>query len=228
MEKPVKHKRARKVLLSVLAAAVVLVAVFTAASLTISLPTKGEPAGPYANPRSALVVIDVQNDTTGNTHRYGDTASFVENVNRAVAIAGQAGMDILYVKNEYGNNPVVLLLSAGRYRRGTPGAELDGSLQVVNGNIFSKSVGDSFSSEEFERYLVSREVGTLWLAGADAAACVYSTAMGGLNRNYRVCVIEDALITVSDSVMRQMLAQYRTDGIEVVSLEQFGELARQP
>jgi nicotinamidase-related amidase len=213
-------KRGTKMVVLIVAG-IVIITLFIAAS-HISGPTKGTVIPTYGDPKSALLVIDVQNDTTGNTAMYGDTAGFVEKVNQAVALAGQNGMEIIYIKNVYGGNPLIFILSRGKYRKGTNGAELDGNLRVVNdGNIFSKSVGDSFSSKDFEKYLISKEVNTLYIAGADAAACVFNTARGGINRGYKVYVIEDAIITINDATMALMIKQYRSLGIETIDLARF-------
>jgi len=133
-------------------------------------------------------------------------------------------MEILYIKNVYGNNPIIMLLSGGRFKKGTDGAEFDSNLYVVNENIFIKSIGDSFSSVALNEYLVSHNVDTLYIIGADAAGCIYSTARGGLNRHFYVNIIKDSVITRSDDIMNQMLNQYEKDGITVIDLAKFDEL----
>lgn len=221
-----KKRKWLRILLPIVGVIVIFTAAVLLTSFYVANPTKGTPIARYDNPKSALLVIDVQNDTTSNKSFYGDTTEFVENVNQAIALAEQGGMEILYVKNINGSNPIVLLLSLGRYRKGTAGVELDGRLQLVNENTFSKSIGDSFSSKEFEEYLISKSVDTLYIVGADASACVYSTARGGTNRGYNVNVVEDAVISISDSIKKQMLQQYAADGVEVINLAQFEEVVR--
>lgn len=209
-----------RILLPIAGIVVILTAAIVLTSLYVARPTKGAAIAQYENPKSALLVIDVQKDTTGNTSFYGDTGSFIEKVNQAVTYAQESGMEILYIQNITGGNPIIQLLSQGKYRKGTEGAELDDSLQVVNGNVFTKSLGDSFSSSEFEEYLISNEVNSLYLVGADAAGCVYSTAKGGLNRNYGVNIIRDAIITINGNTMDQILKQYDSDGMVVIDLAQ--------
>ena len=213
-------------LFAILGIVVILIATAVLTSLYINAPTKGTPIDQYENPRAALLVIDVQNDTTGTTGFYGDTTEFVANVNQAISFAHEKEMEILYVKNEYGNNPIVSLLSMGKYRKGTNGAELDNRLQVVNENVFSKSIGDSFSSKDFEEYLISKEIDTLYIVGADASACIYSTARGGTNRHYNVNVIKEAIITINEKTMTQMLTKYASDDIKVIDLLQFQEIVQ--
>ncbi len=192
-------------------------------NMFVNAPTTGSAIPAYDSPKAALLVIDVQNDTTNNTDLYDDTTAFVENVNNAIALAETQGMEILYVKNEYEGNPLVSLLAGGRYQPGSEGAELDARLQVLNDSIFTKSVGDSFSSATFEAFLAEKQVDTLYIAGADAAACVLSTARGGLNRGYQVNILGDAIITVDDATMSTMLATYEDLGINVMETK---EMAR--
>ena len=212
------------ILFSIIGIVVVCAATVVITNLYIASPTKGVNITRSNDPQSALLVIDVQNDITGNTGMYENTAEFVERVNHAISVAEEHGMEILYVKNVYGRNPIIMLLAAGRFRKGTDGAEFDSNLHIVNNNIYEKSVGDSFSSGELNEYLVSRSVDTLYIIGADAAGCVYSTARGGLNRNYTVNIIKDSIITRNDDVMAQMLSQYEKDGIAVMTLSMFGEV----
>lgn len=172
-------------MLAVIVVTIIFIGIVVLTSLSVAKPTTGEVIAKYNNPKSALLVIDVQNDTTGNTALYGDTTGFIENVNQGITFAEENGMEILYVKNIIGSNPIIGLLAQGKYKKGTTGVELDNNLLLVNDNIFEKSIGDSFSSSEFEEYLIAKEVDTLYIAGADAAGCVYSTAGGGLNRCQR-------------------------------------------
>jgi len=72
--------------------------------------------------------------------------------------------------------------------------------------------------------LISKNIDTLYIIGADAAGCIYSTARGGLNRNYTVNIVKDSIITRSEDIMDQMLNQYNKDGIAVIDLTKFDEL----
>ena len=222
--KKTKRSPKRAILFSAIGIVVICTAVIVLTSLYISNPTKGAVITRYDNPKSALLVIDVQNDTTGNTALYSNTTGFVNNVNQAIIYAQETGMEILYVRNVTGKNPIIQLLSSGKYKDGTEGAEFDRNLQVVNENVFTKSIGDSFSSSGFDDYLRSKNVDTLYIVGADAAACIYSTARGGKNRQYIVNIIEDAIITINEKTRNDMLKKYENDGMKVIDLARFEEL----
>jgi len=207
------------ILFVILGVGAILTTALVLTGLHLNTPTKGATINSYENPRAALLVIDVQKDTTSNT-AYGDTTEFVEKINQAITFAQTNDIDVLYIKNEYGNNPIIWLLSRGKYREGTDGAELDSRLLVVNDNVFSKSIGDSFSSKTFEEHLISKNIDTLYIVGADAAACVYNTAQGGMNRNYNVNIIKDAIITINTDTLNQMLTQYTSESINLIELTQ--------
>ncbi len=218
-----KGRKKMAIILTIVGIVVVVAAVFLLTSLYINLPTKGDTIAEYSSPKQALLVIDVQNDIT-NSQSYSGTSEFVDNVNHAITLAQKSGMEILYIRNEYGNNPIISLLSGGTFKKGTEGAAFDSRLHVDNENIFTKSVGDSFSVLEFEQHLIAHEVDTLYIVGGDAAACVYSTAKGGINRNYDVTVIDDAIITrdiMGDTAMEKLREQYAKDGIQTIGLNNF-------
>ena len=212
------------VIFSIIGFIVVCAATVILTSLYIANPTKGASITRSDDPKSALLVIDVQNDITGNIAVYGDTAEFVERVNHTISLAEEHGMEVLYIKNVYGNNPIITLLSGGRFKKDTDGAEFDSSLYIAGNSVFVKNIGDSFSSMPLNEHLVSRNVDTLYIIGADAAGCIYSTARGGVNRNYNVSIIKDSIITRSDDIMARMLDQYEKDGIAVIDMTKFVEL----
>lgn len=218
----IKNQKGKKklmiILFSVLGVFIILFTIVAIMNIYAITPTKGESITGYGNPKSALLVIDLQNDIT-NSKSYRNTSEFVKNVNKAITIAEEQEMEIIYIKTVY-TNPVFTLLT-GVGKKGTEGVEFDERLSVVNRNIFTKSIGDSFSVTGFENYLVSKKVASLYIVGADAAGCVLRTAQGGRNRNYSVTIIKDAVITVvNDTKMKQTEEQYKKDGIETITLNE--------
>lgn len=216
-----KNRKWLKIILPILSVIMLIAIIFGITIFSLTSPTKGNVISKYAEPKAALLVIDMQKDTTSNTDLYGNTTSFVNNVNKTIETAQRKNMEIVYIKQEYKANPITALISMGKYKHGTKGAELTDELQVVNKNIFTKNVSDAFSVKEFENYLITKQVNTIYIVGADATACVYKTALGGVNRKYNVQIIKDSIITVNSDAMEQMLKKYEADGISTVNLEQF-------
>lgn len=219
----IKNKKALKIILSIFGAILMVAAIFAIRMLSLSTPSEGEAIREYSDPKSALFVIDMQKDTTGNTSFYGDTTDFIGKVNKAIDIAKKKSMEIIYIKQEFKNNPLDSLISSGKYKAGTEGVQLDSRLQAENENIFTKVKSDAFSSKDLENYLVSKQIDTIYIVGADATACVYKTALGGINRKYKVFVVEDSIITLNNEIMKEMLNKYSSDGIDITSLAQFAK-----
>lgn len=185
----------------------------------LSDATKGDPISAYANPKSALLVIDVQNDTLGISE-YGNTEQLMENINSAIDSADKNNMDILYIQQQYRSFPD-MVLSLGKYRYGSAGAQLSAQLSVKSESVFSKLRADAFSVSEFEQYLIDHEISTLYLVGADVAACVYKTALGGVNRGYQVIAIENCLFSTQEQLLETMLDKYKKEGIETIPVQAF-------
>lgn len=186
----------------------------------LSSSTKGDSIAKYDSPKSALLVLDIQNDTLGISE-YGNTEPLMANINTAIEYANDANMEIIYIKQEFTGNPLDSLISGGMYQANSDGADLYNELSIQSDNIFSKLRTDAFSVEHFENYLIKNEINTLYIVGADASACVYKTALGGINRGYRVNILGDSIFSVKKKVLNTMLEKYQTKGIEITNIKDF-------
>lgn len=190
-----------------------------------STPTKGVKIHTYQNPKSALLVVDIQEDFTGKTARppfpYKDSDQFIANVNNIINSAIDKGMIVIYVRQVFENNLLDLPLSKGRVIRGQEGAQVDSRVKLVNLNIFEKEKSDAFSNTEFEDFLIKNQINTLYIVGIDATACVYKTAKGAKNRNCNVTVIRDGILTMNMDKMDEILKKYKEDNISVIMSSNF-------
>ena len=112
---------------------------------------------------SALVVIDLQNDTTKNYRE------IIEKVNEAIDWAVEKELWVVYIQH---NN-----LTAGTrtFKPGTHGAELVPELNVVTDHIFTKSKSNALTSDAFAAFIHEHGIFEFYIAGADATACIKST-----------------------------------------------------
>ena len=156
--------------------------------------------------RSALVVIDIQNDITKH---YRD---IVERLNTAIGWAVEQGMDVVYIKH---NN-----LSSGTrtFRPDTKGAELVPELKVVSDNIFVKTKANALTSEAFSGYIRDSGIDEFFITGADATACVKSTCFNMTRAGFRVHVISDCVTSYDLKKLPEMFAYYADKGCEVKPL----------
>jgi nicotinamidase-related amidase len=180
--------------------------------------TRGRRIALYQNPRKALVVLDIQEGYSGTATRQPVTAppatGMLATVNRLIDLAAETGMEVAYIRQVFSNNLFVRLHGGRR----TGKVIIDRRIKVINNNNFVKNRTDAFSNRQFEQLLIDRQVNELYLVGVDAAFCVYYTALGALNRGYRVIVVIDAV--ASRTRMPDILKRYRNKGIEVITSEQ--------
>ncbi|AZP03667.1 cysteine hydrolase [Jeotgalibaca ciconiae] len=208
-----------KVLLSIVGVLLIIGGIFGFRIYKLSKITTGEKIVENSRPKSALLVLDIQNDTLG-IKEYGNTDSLMNNINSAITYAENNHIDILYLTQGF-SNPIDKLLSGGLYKKGSVGAELSSQLRVLSPHIFSKEKTDAFSSNELEEYLLKEGITTLYLIGADASACVYKTALGGRNRGYEVIVLSDAVFSINDTFLDRALANYKKNKIKTRVLSEF-------
>ena len=156
--------------------------------------------------KSALVVIDIQNDITKN---YKD---IIDNVNKAIDWAVNNDIHVVYIKHEN--------LSAGTrtFKPNTPGAELVPDLNIVSDNIFTKSKGNALTSEAFADFISKNEIGEFYITGADAVACVKSTCYNLCKANYAVNVLSDCITSYDKKKIDEMLEYYESKGSTIIAL----------
>jgi nicotinamidase-related amidase len=193
-------------------------------------PTSGRRIAEYQNPRKALLVVDVQEDFTGETapasSPYKNSPVFLATVNEVIAKAANKDMLVVYIGQEFPNNFLYRIAGRGLTLRGKAGTRQDDRLNLVSSYYFSKSRSDAFSNCQLEQFLIDNKVNEVYIVGLDAAFCVYKTALGALNRNYKVMVIIDAVTTFKKTRGEEIAGMYRRKGIgSAVSGAVFGDLS---
>lgn len=133
-------------------------------------------------PRTALIVIDVQNGVVNGTpNRDG----VVANINRLVGQARADNVPVIWVQHSDDEMPI-----------GSADWELVTELARDDSEpLVHKNYGDSFEATDLESLLAEREVGRLIVTGAESDACIRSTLHGAFTRGYDVTLVGDAHTT---------------------------------
>jgi nicotinamidase/pyrazinamidase len=186
-------------------------------------PTKGNKISNYTHPGKALLVIDVQEDYTGETAKppfpYKESETAIASINRIALNAAQKKYDVIYIRQEFCNisgKIISMIFANGTAIKGKPGTRIDKRVNIISSNIFSKPIGDAFSNKEFEKYLIDHSVNELYLVGLDAEACVHATAKGALNRGYTVKIVTDAILLKVMKKWNDLLKKYSEEGIFLI------------
>ena len=209
----------KKIVLMTIAAVLIVCAAFVfVAARKIYTPTEGIKISRYADPKKALLVIDVQEDYTGLNGKKSPLLKGVDsqilNINRLIDLAAAAGMEVAYIRQIFDNNFITRLF-IGRTIEGLPGTELDSRIKMISQNDFTKKISDAFSNPSLEEFLIKKHVNEVYLVGLDAAYCVYYTALGAKNRGYKVAIVKDAVMTRKN--MNDILNQYEKDEILTIT-----------
>jgi nicotinamidase-related amidase len=174
--------------------------------------TAGAPTAPAADSeadhrRTALLVVDMQNDFCAGDSADGGRkpgrealAAVVDNTRRAVRVARQAGMEVIFIRflgdEKYQGASWRArnrrLGKRTRCREGTWGAEFHEVRPTPDERVFTKLAHfDAFLVPGFDEYLSARGIATVVMAGLFSDVCVDSTARGAFQRGYHVTVLAD-------------------------------------
>ncbi len=102
-------------------------------------------------------------------------------------------------------------------------ARLDQRLMVKSPYRLTKKKNDAFSNPELDILLRQHQISHLYVAGLDASYCVNCTIRGGLNRENKVTVIQDAVISAQVDRKAEMIGQFRELGAPIISVTGFPE-----
>ena len=189
-------------------------------NITATRITEGTPISHAGSGNRALVVIDIQEGTTGSESYVKNyrlqSGELIENLNLLTEEAETEGCPIIYIISEVAN-PLINILNS-TLAKGSPGVEMDRRLEIRSDHIVTKRKNDSFTNPELDSILTRHRIDRLTLVGLDAAECVYHTALAALNRGYKIEVVEEAIISKTDADKAEALQNFSELGAEIVSL----------
>jgi nicotinamidase-related amidase len=133
-------------------------------------------------PRTALLVIDVQNGIVGNAY---ERDRVIANIQTLVDKARAEDVRVLWVQH-----------SGDEVPKGSEAWQYVPELKRLDTEpLVHKTYGDSFEATDLEDLLAEREVGRLVVTGAQTEECIRSTLHGALVRGYDATLVSDAHTT---------------------------------
>ena len=136
----------------------------------------------HARPRTALVVVDVQEGVVADAHQRDEVVTHIATL---VDRARDAQVPVVWVQHH--DDHLQQGSDAWQY---VPELSRRQSEPLVH-----KSFGDAFEDTELEAVLAAAGVGHLVVAGAESDACIRSTIHGAFTRGYDVTLVGDAHTT---------------------------------
>ena len=133
-------------------------------------------------PRTALVVVDVQQGVVAGNHGRDDV---VANVNTLTEAARAAGAPVIWVQHSSEELPI-----------DSEPWQIAADVRVADGEpVVHKRYGDAFEDTDLADHLAELAVGRLIVAGAQTDACIRSTLHGAFVRGYDTVLVADAHTT---------------------------------
>ena len=191
-----------------------------------SIVTKGQPIENYSKRKSALLVIDIQEATTGQFSMYPffqkNSDELIKNINRITDSFNNHNILVIHIRSEI-SNPLINLLNSS-YAKGSPGAQFDKRIKTTSGLEVIKRAKDSFKNTNLDSILTSNKVSELYIVGLDAAECINATVEASQNRNYKVNLIEEAILSKSTEMKDSMIAVFKDRSVKVLHIDSLNVL----
>ncbi|XYH92997.1 cysteine hydrolase family protein [Sorangium sp. So ce1128] len=178
----------------------ILVSALAADQLAALPPAQGEPTtlrklyglGPSARldrTRTALVLVDFQEEFFSGGLRLPDARAALGNATRLLAWARDSGVTVAHVRN-------VGAKGARLFAAGSPGADFAPAARPRDGElVITKSMAGGFTRTALDAELRRRGVDTIIVSGLMTHLAVDSTVRDGLVLGYRVLLPRDASAT---------------------------------
>jgi nicotinamidase/pyrazinamidase len=216
---------AKKIMFGILGIIILFVLVvflnFIISAHYASKVTKGQPIDNYGAHKSALLVVDIQEATTGSLSMYPfyqkNADILIEEINHIADIFNMQNVLTIYIRSEI-SNPLINLLNSS-YAKGSQGAQFDKRMKTFFGPEVVKKAKDSFKDTCLDSILISNRINQLFIVGLDAAECVNATVEAAQNRNYEVYLIEEAILSKSTEMLDSMITSFIDRGIRIFNID---------
>ncbi len=186
-----------------------------------SVVSKGKIIENYNKCNYALLVIDIQEATTGVVSKYPffemNSDVLIKNINRIAESFNNQNALVIYVRSEI-SNPLINLIN-NSYAKGSLGSRLDKRLKIVSDLEIVKIGEDSFRNTNLDSILTRNKISELYIVGLDAAKCVNSTVEAAQNRNYKVNLIDEAILSKSLAMKDSMIINFKARGVKIITLD---------
>jgi len=207
-----------RLLMAIGAFILILVINYVIFGITASRITEGTPITSSGSDHTALLVIDIQEGTTGDisiTDSYKIQSDLlIRNINRIVSEAHEEKWSVIYIRSEV-VNPLMNLLN-NTLAKGSEGAKLDKRLSISSDLIVTKRRNDSFNRTKLDQILTTYNTDRLVVVGLDAAHCVKSAIIAALNRGYQVAAIPEGIIAEKEADKLRIIEEYQILGVEII------------
>ena len=221
----VKKKILKKILFSIIGV-VILTMLIVVVNLLVffnnsSIVSKGQPIQNYGKKNCALLVVDIQEVITGGHSIFPSlqeqSENLIQKINQAIDSFEVHNYPVIYIRSEI-TNPLINLINSS-YEKGSLGVQYDKRLKIVSDIEVVKTGKDSFRNTNLDDILTKNKVNELYIVGLDAAECVNATVEASQNRQYKVNIIKEAVISKSQNKTDSMMVCFKDREVRIITLD---------
>ena len=195
--------------------------------------------------KSALPVVDMQRAflDPGEAMEVPAARDIVPQIQALLALFRNHGLPVIFTEFTYSESvPLLIGHLHPEHRRAAAGAPRgfgrpssscllgEANVHVVpelaprpDELVVTKHYYDGFNGTPLDHALRARGITHLVLAGTMTDICVLATVVGGMNREYRMTVVEDATATLSSEIQHAALDVIRRAYARVLTAKQIAE-----
>ena len=181
---------------------------------------------------TALLVMDYQNDIVGMMPEAA-RAPLLGKASEVIKAARQARLPIIYIVVRFRdgypevgrqNKRFAMLKESGRFREGTPGAEIHARVAPQPGDIVvtKRRVG-AFSTTDLQLILHANDITTLAMFGIATSGVVLSTVRWAADMDYPMIVVADACADMDSEIHRVLTEKVLPTQATVVTAHDFAQ-----
>jgi nicotinamidase-related amidase len=187
---------------------------------SISLGTEIVPA---IIEKPALLIVDIQEGTTGDLSDIefykSSSGTLITKINQLIDSAGKYNVPVIYIRNEVSNYLINLINK--KLAEGGPGVMMDKRLKKVAGYLMLNEKLDAFSNPGLDSILINRGINKIYFTGLDPAYSIGISMVAAKNRNYKVGLIKDAVVSESGVLTKKKIQEFNSKGYEVISSDEY-------
>ncbi|MFH1120959.1 MAG: isochorismatase family protein [Bacteroidota bacterium] len=159
---------------------------------------------------TCIIVLDVQQAFYKRPSLQLQAAEMVRYINNLTATADPD--KVIYVRAA----GKALSITSRGFSVDTLTPETDSNLHLVSDHIFTKMSGNAFASEELTGFLKKMNASEIILTGLMAEKCIYDSALGGIERGYKISILPEAVIGSSPAKKEKALRKLEEKGIRII------------
>ena len=162
-----------------------------------------------------IFVIDVQNDfcsDDGLFSKLGRDVTLIQHaaqhIQKLINIVRKIGIEIIYIKSDYGNDKISEALRAkldGRYLElcTTEQGKDFYKIRPKNGEkVIVKNTHDPFTNPELKQFLDEHDIDTIIVTGFTTNTCIETTVRRALSEGYFVIIPKECTATVRENLQQ--------------------------